>query len=124
MHIIRAIIIGAGNRGIRYAEHMAEMPEKYRVVGVADPSRANREHIQRMFDLPDRACYSGWEEILAQPKLADVAVISTVDNMHYVPALQAIEKGYHLLLAKAVMIWILSSGFWTNPACRCSPSVP
>lgn len=102
MNKIRAIIIGAGNRGIRYAGHMAEMPDKYEVVGVADPSKANREHIKSMFGLSESACYTGWEEILAQPKFADVAVISTVDNMHYIPALQAIDKGYHLLLEKPV----------------------
>lgn len=102
MKRIRVIIIGAGNRGNRYATHMAEMPDKYQIVGMADPAKARRKHFQEVYGVPEEACYESWEEILAQPKMADVAVISTVDNMHYYPALQAIEKGYHLLLEKPV----------------------
>ena len=102
MKRIRAIIIGAGNRGERYAGHMAQMPEKYQIVGMADPAKARRKYFQEVYGVPEEACWESWEDILAQPKMADVAVIATVDNMHYRPALQAIEKGYHLLLEKPV----------------------
>ncbi len=102
MKKIKVIIIGAGNRGVRYATHMAENPEKYEIVGMADPQAARRKHFQDVFGVPAEQCYEGWEEILAQPKMADVAVIATVDNMHYDPALLAIDKGYDLLLEKPV----------------------
>ena len=102
MEPISVILIGAGNRGHGYVKRMAKLPEKYRVVAVADPAEGHVKEIQKMFDLPDSACYKGWEEILAQPKLADVALIATVDNMHYEPALAAIDKGYDLLLEKPV----------------------
>lgn len=102
MEKISVIIIGAGNRGGHYSEHMASMPDKYQVVAVADPTKCRRDYVQQMWNLPDSACYETWEAILAQPRMADVAVISMVDNMHYFPALQAIEKGYHLLLEKPV----------------------
>jgi len=102
MEQLSVIIIGLGNRGAKYALHMWEMPEKYKVVAIADPVPACREHVRKMFDLPDSACYEDWEEILAQPKMADVAVIAMSDHLHYVPALRAIEKGYHLLLEKPV----------------------
>jgi predicted dehydrogenase len=102
MKPIRVIIIGAGNRGNRYATHITEMPEKYQIVGMADPALARREHFQKAYGVPAENCYASWEDILAQPKMADVAVIATVDNMHYEPALLAIEKGYDLLLEKPV----------------------
>lgn len=102
MEPIRVIILGAGNRGERYATHMAQMPDKYQVVGVADPEKGRQEHIRQMCGFSEEGCYDSWQEILAQPKLADVAVIATVDNMHYEPALLAIEKGYDLLLEKPV----------------------
>ena len=102
MKKISVIIIGAGNRGNRYAEQMNGMPDKYEIVGMADPAQARREHFQKAFGVPEENCYTSWEEILAQPKMADVAVISTVDNMHYQPALMAIDKGYDLLLEKPV----------------------
>ncbi len=95
------IIIGAGNRGLRYAEQMALHPDKYTVVAVADPSPANREALVRMFP-NEVAQYENWQEILDAGKLADLAVISTVDNMHHAPALKAIDLGYNLLLEKPV----------------------
>ena len=102
MKPISVIMIGIGNRGERYAQHMAEMPKKYQVVGVAEPTKSHREAIQKRFNIPGEACFESWEQILAQPKMADLAVIATVDNMHYKPALMAIDKGYNLLLEKPV----------------------
>ena len=102
MKQLSVIVIGAGNRGERYALHMCEMPEKYKIVGVADPDPARQRYFMEHYGVPAEGCYSSWEEILAQPKFADIAVIATVDNMHYEPALRAIDKGYDLLLEKPV----------------------
>ena len=102
MKKLSVIIIGAGNRGNRYATHMCEMPDKYEIVGMADPQEARRRHFNETFGVPMENCYDSWETILQQPKMADVAVIATVDNMHLEPALMAIEKGYDLLLEKPV----------------------
>ena len=102
MKKISAIVIGAGNRGDRYAGLMHASGDKYEVVGMADPAEARRNHFQKAYGVPAENCFESWEGILAQPKMADVAVIATVDNMHYEPALLAIEKGYDLLLEKPV----------------------
>lgn len=102
MKQLTAIIIGGGDRGYSYAKQMAAMPEKFQVVAVADPHIARQERIRSLFDLPNEACYSSWEDILNQPKMADVAVIATMDDMHYQPAMKAIEKGYNILLEKPV----------------------
>ncbi len=102
MKPISVIGIGAGNRGIRYATHMCENPDLYQIVGMADPAPARRELFRRDFGVPAQGCYESWQDILARPKMADVAVIATVDNMHYEPALKAIELGYDLLLEKPV----------------------
>ena len=102
MKPISVIIIGAGSRGASYARYMAELPGKYQIVGIADPDPARRTRLQRTHNVPDAGCFASWEEILAQPKMADVAVIATVDNMHYEPALKAISMGYNLLLEKPV----------------------
>ena len=102
MKQLRVIILGAGNRGERYATHMSQMSEQYKIVGMADPDPARRVYFQTAFGVPAENCYESWEQILEQPKMADVAVISMVDHMHYHPALIAIDKGYDLLLEKPV----------------------
>ena len=102
MEQIRVIIIGAGNRGTRYASIMAQLPEQYKVVGVAEPVRVRREHIREMHNLPEDCCFTHWKEILDKPRMADLAVIATQDRMHFEPAMAAIGLGYHLLLEKPV----------------------
>ena len=97
-----AIVIGAGGRGAAYAEIMKQFPDHFDIVGVADPIRARQEHIKKLFDLPEEACYPGFDEILSQPKMADIAIIATMDDIHTEPALRAIELGYDLLLEKPV----------------------
>lgn len=98
----KVVLIGAGNRGFSYTNHMKEMDDKFEVVAVADPIPQRREELRKIWDFPEEACYESWEELLNQPRMADIAIISTMDNMHYQPAMQAIKAGYHLLLEKPV----------------------
>ncbi|MBP3448462.1 MAG: Gfo/Idh/MocA family oxidoreductase [Clostridia bacterium] len=100
MKVLNVILIGAGDRGRIYVNRMPS--EKFKVVGVAEPVAKLREYIKETFNLPEEMCFESWEDILAQPKLADVAVISTMDRMHYEPTMKAIEKGYDILLEKPV----------------------
>lgn len=102
MEPIRVIVIGGGGRGSRYTKLMCEQPDKYRVVGLAEPRKTQRDRYCQVFGVPEENCVVDWKELLDRPKMADVAVITTMDNMHYEPALAAIEKGYHLLLEKPV----------------------
>lgn len=96
------ILIGAGGRGITYTREMLKMPEKYKLVGVADPLDYKRERCMKEFGLTADQCYCDWRDILAKPKMADIAIIATMDDMHYEPAMKAIELGYDLLLEKPV----------------------
>lgn len=102
MKQLTAILIGAGGRGTAYSKVMASLPEKYRIIAVADPVEEKRRVIKELFHLPDEMCFETWEDILSLPKMADIAVITTSDSLHYAPALKAIECGYHLLLEKPV----------------------
>ena len=100
MKQISVILIGAGGRGGAYVSRMSALPDKNKVVAVADPIKNRRERVQKMCDLPDDMLFNSWTDILDRPKMADVAIISTMDDMHYEPALKAIELGYNLLLEK------------------------
>lgn len=95
-----AVIIGAGGRGSVYATHMKRLEHRFTVVGVAEPIDTRRNHIRDMFAIPQERCFTDYRDLLAQPKMADVAVIATMDDMHTEPALAAIEAGYDLLLEK------------------------
>lgn len=96
-------ICGFGIRGMEaYASYQKTHPEDMRLVAVADPDPARRAVAQREYGLPAQACYTSAEELLAQPRLADVLVIATQDRQHVAQALPAMDKGYHLLLEKPI----------------------
>ena len=42
------------------------------------------------------------EDLLKQPKLADVLVIATQDKQHVAQAVEGIKKGYHILCEKPI----------------------
>lgn len=94
------IVLGAGSRGTTYAKYAISNPDKMEIVGVAEPVRARRESMQKTFDLAPENCVNDWKELLMRPKMADAVIISMQDQMHFEPAMMAIEKGYHLLLEK------------------------
>jgi predicted dehydrogenase len=47
-------------------------------------------------------CFESWEPLLALGKIADAAIVSTMDRDHFAPARAAMECGYDLLLEKPV----------------------
>lgn len=100
--MIKVILIGAGGRGTAYVKYMKQYPDRFQIVGVADPIRERREHVKELFQLEEEQCYEKWQDILDRPRMADLAVIATMDEEHYAPAMQAMELGYHLLLEKPV----------------------
>lgn len=103
MKQITAIVIGAGLRGgLAYAPYALAAPNEFKIVGVAEPDPERRLRLQKDHNIPDSHCFESWEQILSLPKLADAALICTQDQMHFEPAMLALENGYHLLLEKPI----------------------
>lgn len=100
MKKIKMIIAGAGLRGFAYTDFALSHKDMYEVVAVAEPVKERREKMQKLHNIPDNMCFEDWRPLLALPKFADLALISTMDDMHYEPCLQAIEKKYDILLEK------------------------
>lgn len=100
MKKLTAVIVGYGDRGYAYSTYAVDHPDELAIVGVAEPNPVRRETAQKRHGIPADGLYASWENLAAQPKMADFAIIGTQDNMHYAPALALIDKGYHLLLEK------------------------
>jgi predicted dehydrogenase len=99
-----AIVIGAGDRGARYASFALAHPSKLRITGVADPMDARRSRMAREHGIPREHIFSTWEEILDRPRFADGAIIATQDALHAAPAIRAMKRGYHVLLEKPMAL--------------------
>lgn len=100
MKKLKAIVIGAGMRGMGYTDIMKEMDDKFQVVGVAEPGEDRRNYVKNKHNIPEECCFDTWEKILDVPRFADVAIVSTMDRDHSKPAIKALELGYDLLLEK------------------------
>ena len=98
----KIILIGAGLRGIQYTDIMAKIPDRFRVVAVAEPIVDRREYIRKKHNIPPEMCFPSWEPLLSVPKFADAAVIATMDRDHLAPTLAAIDRGYDILLEKPI----------------------
>src|SRR5688500_11119546 len=92
-------IVGAGARGTAYAR-IAAAEGTGKVVAVVDPDPARRAAAATEFAIPAEHVYVGWEDLAAQPRLADAAIIATPDRLHADPAVALAERRYALLLEK------------------------
>ena len=98
MKPITAVVLGAGSRGSIYAGYAKAHPEALQVVAVAEPRADRRTMLAKELHIPN--CFASWQELLAQPRMADCAFICTLDDDHIGPAIRAMELGYHVLLEK------------------------
>ncbi len=48
--------------GVTYTNIMADLPEKYKVVGVAEPIYERREYIKNKHNVPCENCFDTWEK--------------------------------------------------------------
>lgn len=97
---MRFVLIGAGQRGMVYAQCAYE--KGHEIAAVADLSPARRELAREAFGIPADRCYASGAELLEQPRLGEAAIIATMDQNHYAQAIPALKKGYHLLLEKPI----------------------
>ncbi len=102
MKRLDVVLIGGGDRGINYTTIMSGLPEKYRVIAVAEPIDDRRNHIRDMHSIPEEMCFTDWKPLLELGKIADMALICTMDRDHFAPAMKAIELGYDLMLEKPI----------------------
>lgn len=101
MSQLKAVLIGAGARGAGgYAPYALDYPHELTFVAVAEADPARRIKFAEKHGIPPEHCYDSWEPLLAEPRLADIAVICTQDRMHFGPTMQALDKKYHVLLEK------------------------
>ena len=100
MKPVTAVILGAGSRGCSYAEYAKEYPGQLQIVAIAEPRGDRRNLLAQELNVPESKRFASWQELLAQPKLADCAFVCTLDDDHTEPAVRAMELGYHLLLEK------------------------
>ena len=99
---VSIVAIGAGNRTNKYLEYVKQHPDKVKLVGVVELNDIRRKHVADCFSLDASQCFVDYRDFFQQPVEADAVMICTPENMHFGPTMQAIERGYHILLEKPI----------------------
>jgi len=99
---ITTIICGYGGRGGLYGYYATQMPDTWKVVGVAEPISYRRIAAQDRHGLATDQTWLDFRDVLDGPKRADTVTIGLPDKLHYEAALMALDAGYDLLLEKPI----------------------
>ena len=99
---VSIVAIGAGNRTNKYLEYVRKNPDKARLIGVVELNDLRRQKVADEFGLDASCCYTDYRDFFRSPLEADAVMICTPENMHFEPAMLAIETGYHVLLEKPI----------------------
>ncbi|RIB13526.1 putative oxidoreductase [Gigaspora rosea] len=97
-------IIGAGQRGFTYANYTKIEPQWAKVVAVAEPIEFRRNKMVKLYNISKENVFIDWKEMIKRPKLSDVVVIATLDDLHVEPTIAFANKKYNILLEKPMAI--------------------
>jgi predicted dehydrogenase len=93
-------LLACGARGREESNWIARNPDQARLVAVADPHSDRRDGVGDAHGIPAHLRFGSWNQLLAEPKLADAVLNPTQDAQHAASALAALARGYHMLLEK------------------------
>lgn len=100
---ITVALAGLGSRGKDTYAHAAKAyPDKMEITAIADINPQKVQMVAEEYRIAAEHCYGSAEEMLEEPRLADVMFITTQDRQHVRQAIAALRKGYHILLEKPI----------------------
>ena len=97
---MRYVIVGCGSRGMTYGLWAKE--HGISIAAIAECRQDRLKSAGRELSVPEEMRFSDASELFAQGKIADAAIIATMDRDHYGHVMQALDCGYDLLLEKPI----------------------
>ena len=97
---MKYILIGAGSRGMTYGLCARNLGIEIAAVAELRPDRL--EYAADSLDVPREMRFRDANELLSLGKIADAAIIATMDRDHFGHVMQALDRGYDILLEKPI----------------------
>ncbi|MBR3973063.1 MAG: Gfo/Idh/MocA family oxidoreductase [Oscillospiraceae bacterium] len=97
---MKYILIGAGNRGMTYGQWAVNHGIEIAAVAELRPDRL--KDAGDKLHVPEDMRFSDGKDLLALGKIADAAIIATMDRDHYGHVMAALDCGYDILLEKPI----------------------
>ncbi len=103
MKKVTTVIVGYGDRGSIYADYAKKYPEELEIKAVVDPDEYRMGLAREKFNLKDEQCIYSFDELVKLGKIADCAIVATMDLLHYSQAKTLLQLGYNVLVEKPVV---------------------
>ncbi|MCC5875793.1 MAG: Gfo/Idh/MocA family oxidoreductase [Candidatus Sumerlaeia bacterium] len=101
MNLLKAVLIGAGQRGTDSVGGFARNnPDAVKFVAVAEPDGERRQRFAEQHGISGEGQFESADALFSSGNLADLCFITTLDRDHHGQALSALEAGYHVYLEK------------------------
>ena len=97
---MKYVIIGVGSRGFTYGSWAAEHGIEIAAIAEIRPDRL--AYAAEQWNVPREMCFATPEELFSKGKIADAAIVATMDRDHYGHVMQALDCGYDILLEKPI----------------------
>lgn len=97
---MKYVLVGAGSRGMIYGKWAVKHGIGIAAVAEKRPDRLNNAGEE--FHVPQAMRFSDATELFSQGKIADAAIIATLDRDHFGHVMQALDCGYDILLEKPI----------------------
>ncbi|MHA2503904.1 MAG: Gfo/Idh/MocA family protein [Candidatus Kariarchaeaceae archaeon] len=102
--VLKAILIGAGQRGTDVFGALALEHNLIDIIAVAEPNETRRDRFAKLHSISEDNTVESYEELLQRDKFAEAVIITTSDNLHADPAIAAMRRGYDVLLEKPMAL--------------------
>lgn len=97
---MKYVIFGAGSRGTIYGSLAVKKGIQIAAIAEIRPDRLN--NVADKLDVPQSMRFTDADQLFALGKIADAAIIATMDQDHYHHVMQALDCGYDILLEKPI----------------------
>ena len=102
MRIIKAVCVGAGNRGCIYSDFALSRPDLMKLVAVVDPNEQRRNELADRHGIPQSMRFASVSDFTACAPECDLVINATMDDIHCSVGIPIIEAGYDMLIEKPV----------------------
>lgn len=98
---MKLALIGAGQRGMIYAEY-AYFKKNVQIAAVVESHEERRKNAAEKFGIAEENCFTCVDDFFAKGKICDAVILATMDKDHFGHAMAALDCGYDILLEKPI----------------------
>ena len=95
---LKAVLLGAGNRGMIYADYALRYPERLEIIAETDTDETHRNEAKTRYNLKDSMVFDNIDDFLKAKISADFVINATMDAAHYSTTMKLIAPVYDILL--------------------------